>query len=133
MCNEIERVYKLVFERRHKEHDLIINIPPGTSKTTICSIMANLLGIRKHAVNQILITSFSDDAVISIADKVKLILNSDKYKNLFGWVEIRKDVNNKHNLKTTKNGEFYASSVNGTITSKHFDILGSMTYKPKRY
>ena len=40
MCNEIERVYKLVFERRHKKHDLIINIPPGTSKTTICSIMA---------------------------------------------------------------------------------------------
>ena len=59
----------------------------------------NLLGIRKHAVNQDSYTSFSDDAVISIADKVKLILNSDKYKNLFGWVEIRKDVNNKHNLK----------------------------------
>ena len=83
-----------------------------------CWAFANMPSIR------ILITSFSDDAVISIADKVKLILNSDKYKNLFGWVEIRKDVNNKHNLKTTKNGEFYASSVNGTITSKHFDILG---------
>jgi hypothetical protein len=27
MCNEIERVYKLVFERRHKEHDLIIYRP----------------------------------------------------------------------------------------------------------
>lgn len=124
MCNEIERVYKLVFERRHKEHDLIINIPPGTSKTTICSIMATCWAFANMPSIRILITSFSDDAVISIADKVKLILNSDKYKNLFGWVEIRKDVNNKHNLKTTKNGEFYASSVNGTITSKHFDILG---------
>ena len=124
MCNEIERVYKLVFERRHKEHDLIINIPPGTSKTTICSIMATCWAFANMPSIRILITSFSDDAVISIADKVKLILNSEKYKNLFGWVEIRKDVNNKHNLKTTKNGEFYASSVNGTITSKHFDILG---------
>jgi len=124
MCNEIERVYKLVFERRHKEHDLIINIPPGTSKTTICSIMSTCWAFANMPSIRILITSFSDDAVISIADKVKLILNSDKYKNLFGWVEIRKDVNNKHNLKTTKNGEFYASSVNGTITSKHFDILG---------
>ena len=106
MCNEIERVYKLVFERRHKEHDLIINIPPGTSKTTICSIMATCWAFINMPSIRILITSFSDDAVISIADKVKLILNSDKYKNLFGWVEIRKDVNNKHNLKTTKTVNF---------------------------
>lgn len=123
MCDEIEEVYKLVFQRKPKKHDLIINIPPGTSKTTICSIMATCWAFANMTSIRILITSFSDDAVISIADKVKLILNSDKYKNLFGWVEIRKDVNNKHNLKTTKNGEFYASSVNGTITSKHFDIL----------
>ena len=115
MCNEIERVYKLVFERRHKEHDLIINIPPGTSKTTICSIMATCWAFANMPSIRILITSFSDDAVISIADKVKLILNSDKYKNLFGWVEIRKDVNNKHNLKTTKTVNFMPLPLTGQL------------------
>ena len=35
MCNEIERVYKLVFERKHKEHDLIINIPPEIGRAHV--------------------------------------------------------------------------------------------------
>ena len=60
---------------------------------------------------------------VSIADKVKLIMNSERYRELFGWVRIRRDVNNKHNFKTEANGEFYAASVKGAITSKHFDML----------
>ncbi len=123
LCDEIEKVDRRIFVRHKKEYDLIINVPPGTSKTTIASIMATCWDFANMPAIRIVLISFSDDAVVGISDKIKLIMNSEKYKAYFPEVVVRRDVNNKHNFKTTKNGEFYAASVGGTITSKHFDKI----------
>ena len=39
LCKELERVAKRVANREQKLHDVIFNVPPGTSKTIVCSIM----------------------------------------------------------------------------------------------
>ena len=39
LCEELEKVLWRVIARQPKAYDLIINIPPGTTKTTIASIM----------------------------------------------------------------------------------------------
>ena len=109
-----------------KEHDLIINIPPERVRQQYV-LLWQLAGHSQTCRQSGFLLQVFGRCSYKHSGQSKVDINSDKYKNLFGWVEIRKDVNNKHNLKTTKNGEFYASSVNGTITSKHFDILGSMT------
>jgi len=83
----------------------------------------DLLGIRYMPSIRILVVSYSDDAVIGIADRIKVIMNSERYKELFPWVKIRRDMNNKHNLRTSHNGEFYASSAKGAIFMCLMDIL----------
>ena len=39
LCNEIQEMAERVFEGKPKEYDLIINISPGSTKSTICSRM----------------------------------------------------------------------------------------------
>ena len=39
LCNELEKMAWRVIARMPREYDLIINIPPGTTKSTICTIM----------------------------------------------------------------------------------------------
>src|SRR5690606_25360666 len=44
LCDEVQVVYERVFLRQDKLKDVIFNVPPGTSKTKIVSIMATAWG-----------------------------------------------------------------------------------------
>jgi phage terminase large subunit-like protein len=123
MCEEIQHSDKRVFNRLPKEKDMIINIPPGTSKTKIVSIMSTAWEFANMPEIKVFVGSFSDAAVSGIADEIKLLMRSAKYRYFFPGTVIRKDMDSLHNFKTTSNGEFYAFTVGGTITSKHADIL----------
>lgn len=123
LCDEIQAVDEQVFLRKPKLHDLIINVPPGTSKTKICSVMATAWEFARKPDLRIFVGSYSDTAVLGISDDIRIIMNSPKYRQLFPEVQIRKGKNSMHNFKTTKNGEFFAFTVGGTLTSKHADIL----------
>ena len=57
MCDEIQDLYNRVFDRKPKINDLIINVPPGTSKTTICSIMATCWAFANMPSIRILLVS----------------------------------------------------------------------------
>ena len=39
LCQELQKIAEGVFNNEERLHDLIINVPPGNTKTTICSIM----------------------------------------------------------------------------------------------
>src|SRR3989304_3681101 len=39
LCRELEQVANNVGNRRLKVHDLLINVPPGSTKTKLCSIV----------------------------------------------------------------------------------------------
>jgi len=124
ISNEVQEVYERVFKREKKEYNLLTNIPPGMSKTMIVSVMSNAWAFARKPSIRVAVGSYSDAAITSIADNIRVVMRSVKYKKYFPNVEIRKDRNNLHNFKTASNGEFYAFTIGGTITSKHFDIIG---------
>ena len=39
LCDEVQKVLELVIAKQPKEYDLWINVPPGTSKSTIVTVM----------------------------------------------------------------------------------------------
>lgn len=123
LCDEIQAIDERVFARLPKLHDAIFNVPPGTSKTKILSILSTAWEFARCPSIKTFVGSYSDSAVIGIADEIRLLLRSEKYKIYFPEVEIRKDFDTKHEFKTSANGHFYAFTVNGTLTSKHADIL----------
>jgi predicted phage terminase large subunit-like protein len=123
LCDEAQIVVQRALLMQNKEYDLITNVPPGTSKTTLFSIMCTAWEFANKPSVKSAVGSYSDSAVLSIADKIRIVVQSEKYKRYFPEVQIRKGKNNMHEFKTTQNGEFFAFTVCGTLTSKHYDIL----------
>jgi len=123
LCDEVQEVSGRALKGEVKKNDLIINVPPGTSKTTLVSIMATAWEFACKPSVRTAVGSYSDDAIKDIADKIRVLVHCEKFKKYFPDVSIRKGQDTKHAFKTTANGAFYAFTVGGTLTSKHFDIL----------
>lgn len=123
LCDELQTVIERVVRREAKMEDIIINIPPGTSKSTVLSIMLPAWAWSLDPTLRILSLSFSDDAAMDSAMKSRDIITSDLYQQLFPYVNIRKDQDSKTHYQTTKNGQRYATGILGSITGKHFHII----------
>src|ERR1700679_12886 len=41
LCNEMQLIAERVFNKEPREYTLLINVSPGTSKSSICSILFN--------------------------------------------------------------------------------------------
>src|SRR5690625_2427537 len=123
ICQELQKVGELVFSRSEKENDLVINIPPGTTKSTICTIMFPAwLWCRDPSI-RIISNSNASSLSTEHAIKTRDIVLSDLYKSLFPEVEIRKDKSGKQSYDTTKNGARYTTSTGGTIIGKHAHVI----------
>jgi len=123
LCDELQSVTGRAINEELKGNDLIINVPPGTSKTSIVSILGTAWEFCNKPSVRTAVGSYSDDAIKDIADKIRVLVHCEKFKSYFPEFEIRKGQDTKHSFKTTKNGAFYAFTVGGTLTSKHYDIL----------
>jgi hypothetical protein len=108
LCDVIQESDERVFKRLPKLFDTIINVPPGTSKTKIVSVLSTAWEFARMPQIKVFVGSYSDQAISSIADEIRLIMKSDKYQSYFPNVIIRRDRDTLHNFKTTTNGEFYA-------------------------
>lgn len=136
LCDELQLVYEriigtleknehgeMVRKRLPKLHDLVINIPPGTSKSTICTIMAPAWSWIVDPSLRHITGSYSDSLSTEHSVKSRDIIESDKYLKLFPSVEIKKDKGQKTNYETTKLGQRYATSVGGSVTGVHAHII----------
>lgn len=109
--------------REPKLHDLLVNVPPGSSKSTIITIMAPAWAWTVDPTLRVITASYSGDLSLDHAVKSRDIIQSDKYRRYFPEVQIRPDQNNKANYKNTFNGERYATSVGGTIMGIHAHLI----------
>ncbi|MBL0235027.1 MAG: hypothetical protein IPQ08_15440 [Chitinophagaceae bacterium] len=138
LCDEIQEVYERVFLRQTgvkedgktplltrlpKDHDLIINVPPGASKSTICTIMAPAWSWTRDATVRHITGSYSEALATEHSVKSRDIIESDLYKKYFPDIEIKYDKGRKTNYESTKLGQRIATSVGGTITGMHGHVI----------
>lgn len=122
ICDEVQEVYERVIAWLPKDYDLIINVPPGSTKSTLVTIMAPAWGWTKAAWLRYITASYSDGLSTEHAVKSRDIIRSDKYRRYFPEVVIKKDEDNKTNYKTVSNGQRFATSTGATITGVHGHI-----------
>lgn len=135
LCNEIQTVYERVFLRPDpndptgkrmirlpKLYDLIINIPPGTTKSTIVTIMAPAWAWTRDASLRVITGSYSDSLATEHSTKSRDIITCDKYRLYFPEVQIKDHKGLKTNYETTANGQRFATSVGGTVTGVHAHV-----------
>ena len=123
LCEELQKLAGCIVSRSPKPYDLIINIPPGTTKSTIATVMFPAwLWILDPSI-RIITNSYSGSLSIEHATKSKDIIESDKFRKLFPNVVLRADKRGKQHYETTATGFRYATSTGSTITGYHAHII----------
>ena len=123
LCNELQSMVERVAKREDKLYDLIINIPPGTSKSTIATVMLPAWSWTIDPRIRNLTASYSASLSTDHAVKSRDIIKSDKYKLYFPNISIKADQDNKTHYKNDVGGERYATSVTGTVTGFHAHLI----------
>ena len=137
LCQELEAIAFRVAENQPKLYDLIINIPPGTTKTIICSVMFPVWCWTRWYHLKFICCSYSGGLALESAEKSRDIIRSDKFKMLYPNIGIKEDKDTKSNYRIYTmeqkypgqqarlyyGGNRYSTSVGGTLTGYHGDIL----------
>ena len=119
LCDELQDLAKRVFNREPKEHDLIINISPGESKSSIATVMFPVWCWVNDPSTRIISSSYSSSLSIAHAVKSRDIIQSDKFIEWYPDIKLKSDQSGKSEYKNTSHGERIATSTGGTITGKH--------------
>ncbi len=123
LCDELQKLAIRVKNRQEKEYDLIINIPPGTTKSTICTIMFPIWCWVIDPTIRIITGSHSSDLATEHASKSRDILRSDKFMEMFPEVREKDDQKRVTHYENTRNGSRTTTSVGGSIIGKHAHII----------
>lgn len=123
LCQELQKLSTSIINREAKPYDLIINIPPGTTKSTIVTIMFPVWLWTLDPTIRIITNSYSGGLSIEHATKSKDIILSDKFRRLFPNIFLRSDKQGKQHYENTQGGFRYATSTGATITGFHAHVI----------
>lgn len=119
LCNEMQEVAERVFRGEKKKYDLLINISPGTTKSTICSRMFPAWVWTRMPSAKILAASYAHSLMESMALHSRDIIRSDIYRAAFPEVMIRGDMDTKGHYGTTAQGLRRTVGTGGAVTGFH--------------
>lgn len=123
LCNELQFVAERVLKREKKLYDLVINIPPGMSKTSVISILFNAWIWTKDPTISVISSSHGMSLSTDNAVKTRDVLRSEKYQNYFPFIQAKEDSDNKTNFKNTQGGQRIATSPGSKITGRHAHLI----------
>ena len=137
LCRELEKVAIRVAKGLPKEYDLIINVPPGTTKTLTCSIMFPVWCWTQWHWMRFITASYSSPLSLESAEYSRDLIWSDAFKEVYPELEIKDDKSAKGNFKLVKKeyvhagrrprlhpgGNRFSTSVGATVTGFHGHIL----------
>lgn len=114
LCDELQSEFERILRGEPKEKDLIINIPPRTSKSLITSVCyIAWVWIRKPELKFITISYDSALALLN-SQLSKDLIKSEKFQELFGdCFSIRGDADSKEYFANNKGG-YRISKTNGS-------------------
>lgn len=113
LCREYQRLAERVFASLPKEYDLIVNVPPGMTKSITSSIMLPAWVWTRMPTARFICSSFADDLVMDLSLKCRDLIESEKYRRCFPYVRLRDDQNAKGKFINTFGGARYTATVGG--------------------
>lgn len=131
VCDQVQEEVELILARKPKRYDyIIINVPPGSSKSTILMIMLNAWVWARDPSRGFIGASFERELAVDHARKARDLIKSEKYQRCFGfdkdgnpWVQIKRDMDAKGTFGTTRKGTRYSTGTTGNVTGKHADVI----------
>lgn len=119
ICKYLQEMGERAFRAEDREWDLCINIPPGTSKSTIVSVMFPAWCWTRMPSFKIISVSHTYKLATFLSRKSRDILESEKFRRLFGDVGLREDQNSKDNYENVHGGFRFAIGMDGKVIGRH--------------
>jgi len=137
ICKELTKVAERVAFGLPKEYDLIINVPPGTTKSITCTIMFPVWCWIRWPWMKFIATSYSGPLSLEHAEYSRELVRSDKFQRVFPELQIKADKDQKGNFtiqetifnddgtvkEVKRGGNRFSTSVGGSLTGFHGHIL----------
>jgi len=102
---------------------LIINMPPRHTKSEFASHLfpAYLLG--KNPKLKIIEATHTSDLAINFGRKVRDLIDSEEYHELFPDTELKADSRSAGKWLTNRGGEYYAAGIGGALAGRGADLF----------
>jgi len=120
--------HKLIIEKleaveRGEIKRLMIFMPPRSGKSEIGSIQFPSWFIGKHPEKELIAASYSADLATDFGRKVRNLVNSNIFQNVFTGVTLAEDSKSAGRWNTNKGGSYIAAGIGGAITGRGADVL----------
>ena len=102
---------------------VIVNIAPRHGKSELISYLAPAWFLGKYPHKKVIMASHTADLAVNFGRRVRNLVGSDSYKDIFPQVELQADSKSASRWGTNFNGEYFAIGVGGAVTGKGADLL----------
>lgn len=123
ICDELQVVAERVFKNQPKEYDLVVNVPPGSSKSSLCSVMFPAWVWTRMSSARFICSSYSHALSLALSIRCRDLLKSPKFLRFYKHVVIRADQDQKTYFKNIHGGERFCTSTTGSVTGMHGHFL----------
>ena len=123
LCARLQMQAERVFRGMPKISDEVINIPPGTSKSLICSVFFPIWVWTRMPSARCLGASFAEKLALDLSRKGRDLVRCDLFRACFPEIQIKEDVDAKYYFANTKGGIRYAAGSKGQVMGFHFHFI----------
>ena len=102
---------------------LIINMPPRHTKSEFASYLLPAWFLGQYPEKKIIQTAHTAELSVGFGRKVRNLVDSEDYKEIFPELGLRADSKAAGRWSTNKGGEYFAIGVGGAVTGKGADLL----------
>lgn len=118
------KLAELLMEIAFGEKDRVaVSIPPRHGKSHLISTLFPAWFLGKYPDKKVLMASHTGDLAVDFGRKVRNIVNSQAYKEIFPGVTLAQDSKSAGRWSTNEGGEYFSCGVGASIAGRGADLL----------
>lgn len=106
-----------------KKKRVIVNIAPRHGKSEMISYLAPAWFLGKYPHKKVIMASHTADLAVNFGRRVRNLVSSDLYRDIFPQVELQADSKSASRWGTNFNGEYFAIGVGGALAGRGADLF----------
>jgi len=106
-----------------KKKRVIVNIAPRHGKSEMISYLAPAWFLGKYPHKKVIMASHTADLAVNFGRRVRNLVGSDPYKDIFPQVELQSDSKSASRWGTNFQGEYFAIGVGGALAGRGADLF----------
>jgi predicted phage terminase large subunit-like protein len=117
----LAKIFEEIAAGRKKR--VVVNIAPRHGKSELISYLAPAWFLGKFPHKKVIMASHTADLAVNFGRRVRNLVGSDPYKDIFPQVELQSDSKSASRWGTNFNGEYFAIGVGGALAGRGADLF----------